>query len=118
MASSHPIQVEVFSADEVSEIFDAISYYKGASVIRQVFDWIGPEAFQTGLQAYLTKFQYKNTVTDDLWAAWGEASGKPVAGENPSTKLVIWQWIRGSRVYFHATKPHWWRYVFPCCAQT
>lgn len=36
-------QVEVFSADEVSEIFDAISYYKGASVIRQVFDWIGPE---------------------------------------------------------------------------
>ena len=46
MASSHPVQVEVFSADEVSEIFDAISYYKGASVIRQVFDWIGPEAFQ------------------------------------------------------------------------
>ena len=28
MASSHPIQVEVFSADEVSEIFDAISYVR------------------------------------------------------------------------------------------
>ena len=56
MASSHPIQVEVFSADEVSEIFDAISYYKGASVIRQVYDWIGAEAFQSGLRAYLTKF--------------------------------------------------------------
>ena len=78
MRSSHPIQVEVHSADQVSEIFDAISYYKGASVIRSVFDWIGEEAFQKGLQAYLLKFSYANTVTDDLWDAWGAASGKPV----------------------------------------
>ena len=47
-------------------------------MIRQVHDWIGAEAFQKGLQAYLTKFQYKNTVTDDLWSAWATSSGKPV----------------------------------------
>ena len=57
---------------------DAISYYKGASVIRSVYDWIGEEAFQQGLKAYLAKFSYSNTVTDDLWNAWGESSGKPV----------------------------------------
>jgi aminopeptidase N len=78
MRSSHPIQVEVYSADEVSEIFDAISYYKGASVIRSVFEWIGESAFQEGLQKYLAKFQFANTVTDDLWGAWEDSSGKPV----------------------------------------
>jgi aminopeptidase N len=30
----------------------------------------------TGLQAYLTKFQYKNTVTTDLWDAWAKSSGE------------------------------------------
>lgn len=62
LRSSHPIQVDVASADQVQEIFDAISYYKGASVIRSVFDWIGESAFQKGLQAYLTKFAFSNTV--------------------------------------------------------
>jgi hypothetical protein len=62
LRSSHPIQVHVASADQVSEIFDAISYYKGASVIRSVYDWIGEGAFQAGLQAYLAKFAFSNTV--------------------------------------------------------
>lgn len=34
-------QVEVGSPDEVEEIFDAISYCKGASIIRMLHDWIG-----------------------------------------------------------------------------
>lgn len=73
LRSSHPIQVDVASADQVSEIFDAISYYKGASVIRSVYDWIGEAAFQAGLQAYLKKFAFSNTVPTDQAcrpAAW------------------------------------------------
>ena len=34
-------QVEVGSPDEVEEIFDAISYCKGASIIRMLHYWIG-----------------------------------------------------------------------------
>lgn len=30
------------------------------------------------MNAYLTKHQYKNTFTEDLWEALGEASKKPV----------------------------------------
>lgn len=30
------------------------------------------------MNAYLTKHQYKNTFTEDLWEALGEASEKPV----------------------------------------
>ena len=34
MKSSHPIEVKIYSASEIDEIFDAISYCKGASIIR------------------------------------------------------------------------------------
>lgn len=76
--TSHPIEVPVGSPDEVDEIFDAISYSKGASVIRMLHDYIGDADFRKGMNSYLTKFAYKNTFTEDLWASLGEASGKPV----------------------------------------
>lgn len=36
LTTSHPVEVEVNHPDEISEIFDAISYAKGASLIRMV----------------------------------------------------------------------------------
>ncbi|XP_045180065.2 puromycin-sensitive aminopeptidase-like [Mercenaria mercenaria] len=76
--TSHPIEVPVGSPDEVDEIFDAISYSKGASVIRMLHDYIGDADFRKGMNSYLTEFAYKNTFTEDLWASLGTASGKPV----------------------------------------
>ncbi|OWF36627.1 Puromycin-sensitive aminopeptidase [Mizuhopecten yessoensis] len=76
--NSHPIEVAVGHPDEVDEIFDAISYSKGASVIRMLHDYIGDEDFRKGMNQYLTKFQYSNAFTEDLWDALGKASGKPV----------------------------------------
>ena len=43
LKSSHPIEVEVGHPSEVDEIFDAISYNKGASVIRMLYNWIGKD---------------------------------------------------------------------------
>ena len=63
---------------EVDEIFDAISYSKGASVIRMLHDYIGDEDYRKGMNAYLTQHKYSNTFTEDLWEALGTASGKPV----------------------------------------
>ena len=79
LKNSHPIEVEVGHPSEVDEIFDNISYNKGASVIRMLHSFIGDEAFKAGMKHYLTKFQYKNTQTEDLWASLETASGKPVA---------------------------------------
>ncbi|KAH3753711.1 hypothetical protein DPMN_188354 [Dreissena polymorpha] len=76
--TSHPIEVPVGAPCEVDEIFDVISYSKGASVIRMLHDYIGDQDYRKGMNAYLTKFAYKNTFTEDLWAALGDASGKPV----------------------------------------
>uniref|UniRef100_A0A8C5FF27 Aminopeptidase n=1 Tax=Gadus morhua TaxID=8049 RepID=A0A8C5FF27_GADMO len=77
--NSHPIEVNVGHPSEVDEIFDAISYSKGASVIRMLHDYIGDQDFRKGMNAYLLKFQHKNASTEDLWDCLGQASGKPIA---------------------------------------
>ncbi|TSC74575.1 MAG: puromycin-sensitive aminopeptidase [Parcubacteria group bacterium Gr01-1014_44] len=78
LRSTHSIEVEVGHPDEISQIFDDISYSKGASVIRMIHDFIGADAFRTGLQTYLKQHAYGNAITEDLWQALGEASGQPV----------------------------------------
>eukprot|EP00400_MALV-I_sp_L67-5_P000414 gene414-1080_t len=80
LKSSHPIQVPINNALEVEEVFDAISYCKGCSVIYMAQNVIGMKDFQQGLQDYMQKHQYSNTTTLDLWNAWGDASGKDIKG--------------------------------------
>jgi puromycin-sensitive aminopeptidase len=79
LKNSHPIEVPVSHPSEIDEIFDEISYNKGASVIRMLHHYIGDEDFRKGMNVYLTRHQYKNTTTEDLWQALEESSSKPVA---------------------------------------
>lgn len=78
LATSHPIQVPIHKAEEVEEVFDAISYCKGASVVRMAYAVLGDEAFKKGLRQYMQRHQYSNTETFDLWNAWSESSGMDV----------------------------------------
>ncbi|XP_020615245.1 puromycin-sensitive aminopeptidase-like protein [Orbicella faveolata] len=79
LTNSHPIEVPVGHPGEIDEIFDAISYSKGASVIRMLHDYVGEKAFKEGLCYHLDKFKYSNATTEDLWASLSHASSKPVA---------------------------------------
>ena len=76
---SHPIEVNVHHPNEISEIFDAVSYSKGASVIRMLADYLGEKDFRDGLRHYLKKHSYKNTATIHLWQAFEKISRKPVS---------------------------------------
>ncbi|XP_022158530.1 aminopeptidase M1 [Momordica charantia] len=78
LAESHPIEVEINHACEVDEIFDAISYRKGASVIRMLQSYLGAECFQKSLASYIKRHSCSNAKTEDLWAALEEGSGEPV----------------------------------------
>ncbi|GAB9472089.1 hypothetical protein Gpo141_00009280, partial [Globisporangium polare] len=60
MTTSHPIEVVVNHPHEADEIFDTISYNKGASVVRMLSEFLGREVFYKGVSAYLVKFSYKN----------------------------------------------------------
>lgn len=78
LKNTHPIEVEVRDPNEISEIFDAVSYSKGASIIRMLAKHLGAADFRKGLHIYLKKYAYGNASTSDLWKALKEASGKPV----------------------------------------
>ena len=78
LRASHPIEVPVRDAMEVEQIFDAISYLKGSSVIRMLASHLGKDTFLNGVADYLKVHAYGNATTNDLWAALSEASGKDV----------------------------------------
>ncbi|KAF9435534.1 hypothetical protein BGZ76_006096 [Entomortierella beljakovae] len=78
LRSSHPIEVPIAGAHDVNQIFDHISYCKGASVIRMLSSWLKTDVFLAGIRRYLNKFLYKNASTNDLWDALSEESNVDV----------------------------------------
>uniref|UniRef100_A0A8C2BEW6 Aminopeptidase n=1 Tax=Cyprinus carpio TaxID=7962 RepID=A0A8C2BEW6_CYPCA len=70
LASSHPLsskEEEIQKPEQISEVFDTISYSKGASVLRMLSDFLTEAVFTQGLQTYLNYFEFNNTVYTDLW---------------------------------------------------
>ncbi|KAM3257109.1 hypothetical protein ACQJBY_049440 [Aegilops geniculata] len=78
LEASHPIEVEIHHASEVDQIFDAISYDKGTSVIRMLQSYLGAERFQKAMASYMKKYAYSNAKTEDLWAVLEKETGEPV----------------------------------------
>jgi puromycin-sensitive aminopeptidase len=78
LKNSHPIEAEVKTPDDINELFDAISYSKGAAIIRMLEQFLGEETFRRGLVHYLSAHQYGNARTEDLWASLAQVSGQPV----------------------------------------
>lgn len=78
LVTSHPVEVPIYRAEEVEEVFDGISYHKGACVVQLANAYLGPELFREGLRLYFQRHQYGNTETKDLWQAWEDVSGMPV----------------------------------------
>ncbi len=78
LKSSHPIEVPVRDPAEIREIFDDISYSKGASILRMLEQFLGEATFRRGIRDYLKAHAYGNARTEDLWRALTAASRQPV----------------------------------------
>jgi puromycin-sensitive aminopeptidase len=78
LASTRAIEYPVISADDADDMFDIITYEKGASVVRMLERYLGTEAFRDGVRHYLKRHAYGNTETTDLWDSIEEVSGEPV----------------------------------------
>lgn len=76
LRSTHRIGIEVEKPVEIDQIFDAISYSKGASLIRMIEGWLGAETFRAGLVRYLRSFSHRNATTHDLWNSLTDAQNK------------------------------------------
>lgn len=99
LENTHPIEVEVHHPNEIGEIFDQVSYQKGASVIRMLAEYLGEKHFREGLRYYLTKYSYGNAKTSDLWAAFEKVSKKPV-----KKMMAIWTGKPGYPLIFAEAK--------------
>ncbi len=78
LANTHPIYARVRSVAEATENFDAITYEKGAAVVRMIEHYLGAEAFRAGVRIYMQRHREQNAVAGDLWRALEEASGREV----------------------------------------
>jgi aminopeptidase N len=78
-STTHPIEIPIQDESVIDLAFDSISYQKGEAFIRMLETWLGPDAFRDGMRRYMAKFAYGNSVTADLWAELGAASGRDVA---------------------------------------
>uniref|UniRef100_A0A672M2K0 Aminopeptidase n=1 Tax=Sinocyclocheilus grahami TaxID=75366 RepID=A0A672M2K0_SINGR len=67
LTSSHPISTPVENPAEISEMFDDVSYRKGACILNMLRDFLTPEAFNAGIIHYLKTHSYQNTVNAHLW---------------------------------------------------
>ncbi|MGZ8370850.1 MAG: M1 family metallopeptidase, partial [Caulobacteraceae bacterium] len=77
-AATHPIVQPAETLEQVNGAGDAITYEKGASVIRMLEAYVGPDAFRNGVQAYLRANAYGNATREDLWRAVEAAANKPL----------------------------------------
>ena len=78
LQNTHPIHASAETPDEINELFDPISYEKGAAVLRMIETYVSPDVFRRGVNLYLRKFAYGNATAEDFWRSLSAASGRPV----------------------------------------
>lgn len=72
MITTHPIQHTVVDTLAAENIFDGITYPKGAACIKQLMTILGEERFKKAMVLYFQRFAFKNTTLEDLIACCQE----------------------------------------------
>jgi aminopeptidase N len=91
LSSTHPVCADIPDVEATEVNFDSITYRKGASVLKQLSAYVGIDRFTSALRAYFTNHAWGNATFDDLVAALGTASGRPV-------KDFAAQWLQTAQV--------------------
>ncbi|XP_041031285.1 aminopeptidase N-like [Carcharodon carcharias] len=97
LTSSHPLssdEIEINTPAEINELFDAISYSKGASILRMLSNFLTERVFVKGLNAYLQKFSYGNTVYTDLFGCLQEAVNESNLKLPGTINEIMSRWTR------------------------
>ncbi|MBX9691386.1 MAG: ERAP1-like C-terminal domain-containing protein, partial [Cyanobacteria bacterium] len=77
--STRPIYAKVSDPADAEEMFDEITYDKGAGVLRMLERYLGEEPYMKGIQDYIKSHEFNNATTADLWHSLEKLSGKPVS---------------------------------------
>jgi len=92
--TTHPIRTPVENDVRAMDVFDSITYAKGAAVLRMLEGYLGEDVFRAGVRGYVRAHRFSNTTTADFWhhlsGTSGQDIGKLVAGwtEQPGYPVV------------------------------
>ncbi|KAK2911698.1 hypothetical protein Q8A67_003831 [Cirrhinus molitorella] len=90
--SSHPVSTVVSTPEQVEEMFDSVSYEKGASILLMLNATLKDGEFQKGVIEYLQKYNLSNTESEDLWNSLSQVSGQNL---NVSEMMNTWTVHKG-----------------------
>jgi aminopeptidase N len=76
LPTTHPIAADIPDIQSVYLNFDAITYNKGACVLRQLVAYVGQETFLRGVQRYVKQRQYANATLVDFLSDVEAGSGR------------------------------------------
>ncbi|CAD8054197.1 unnamed protein product [Paramecium sonneborni] len=66
-STTHPIYCQIDNTDQAENIFDGITYAKGAALIKQIYFTMGREGFSKAMGLYFQKHAYGNTKLSDFF---------------------------------------------------
>jgi alanyl aminopeptidase len=77
LPSARQIHNPVNNPDDIDNAFDDITYSKGAAILAMFESYVGPEQWQKGIHAYLSKFAFKNASAQDFIGTVAQATNHP-----------------------------------------
>ncbi|EFN87053.1 Aminopeptidase N [Harpegnathos saltator] len=89
-SSTHPMTHDVYTPDEIQDIFDTISYAKAASVLRMVEKSFGRKVFYEALKGYLDEQKYDVSKPEDLYRELQKQINLEKRKENIQEILDTW----------------------------
>ena len=91
LPTSRPITIEATNLTDISQLYDSITYSKGATLTRMKSMFLGNQTFEQGIQMYLKEFSYSSATQDDLWKYLDQAANQTIDIER-----IMTGWTRQS----------------------
>jgi len=96
IAATRAVQCVVNSPNDALEMFDEITYGKGAALMRMLEMYLSEPTFQQGIQAYMKKHSFANATTEDLWDALSQAANKDNGGAKIDVSALMHAWVHSA----------------------
>ncbi|CAF3190486.1 unnamed protein product [Rotaria sp. Silwood2] len=78
LPTSRPISIESTNPADIFQLFDLITYDKGATLIRMMSMFLGAETFQHGVRTYLKALSFSSATQQDLWTYLSDAANNTI----------------------------------------
>lgn len=82
LPTSRPISIQSTNPADIFQLFDIITYDKGATLIRMMSMFLGDKVFQQGIRNYLRDLSYSSATQEDLWRYLSNAANNQIDVES------------------------------------